>query len=143
MVKNNYPLPLIPSIIDKLRDAAVFTKMDLHLGYNNVQIKEGDEWKAAFTTYRGAFEPLVMFFGLNNSPVTFQTMMNAILKDLIDEGKVVVYIDDILIFTKTMEGHREIVKEVLRRLKDNDLFAKPEKCVFEVDKVEMLGLIIS
>jgi len=92
-----------------------------------VRIKEGDEWKAAFTTHRGAFEPTVMFFGLGNSPATFQTMMNAILQDLIDKGVVVVYIDDILIFTETEKGHNEIVEEVLKRLEENDLFLKPEK----------------
>ena len=80
--------------------------MDLWWGYNNLQIKEGDEWKAAFTTNRGSFEPTVMFFGLTNSPASFQTMMNAILKDLIDQGHVIVYMDDILIFTKDLEEHR-------------------------------------
>ena len=73
-------------------------------------MQQGDEWKAAFTTNCGLFEPLVMFFGLCNSPSTFQTMMNHIFRDLINEGKVVVYIDDVLIFTKTMEEHKEVVK---------------------------------
>ena len=84
--------------------------MDLRWGYNNVRIKEGDEWKAAFTCHRGAFEPLVMFFGLCNSPATFQTMMNELFKDM---PNVVVYIDDILIFTKDEAGHDAIVLEVL------------------------------
>ena len=84
------------------------------MGYNNVQIKEGDEWKAAFTMHQGAFEPVVMYFGLMNSPATFQTMMNSIMRDLIDQGVVVVYIDDILIFTKTEEEHDKIVEEVLK-----------------------------
>jgi len=92
MVKNNYPLPLISKLVDKVGKVKVFTKLDLRWGYNNVRIKEGDEWKAAFTTHCGAFEPLVMFFGLSNSLATFQTMMNAILWDLIDKGVVVVYI---------------------------------------------------
>ena len=92
MVKNTYPLPLVPDIINRISDskARYFTKLDVHWGYNNVQIKEGDEWKAAFQTNRGLFEPLVMFFGLTNSPATFQTMMNDIFKDLIDEGYMVV-----------------------------------------------------
>jgi len=127
--KNNYPLLLIPELIDRIGDAKVFTKLDLRWGYNNVWIKEGDEWKAAFTCQDGAFEPLVMFFGLCNSPETFQTMMNEIFHDM--AVVVMVYIDDILIFTKTEEGHDEIVEEVLRRLRANDLFLKPEKCFFK------------
>src|SRR5882757_3612264 len=77
-VKNGYPLPLISDLINQLRGAQYFTKLDVWWGYNNVRIKEGDEWKAAFHTNRGLFEPLVMFFGLTNSPATFQTMMNEI-----------------------------------------------------------------
>ena len=110
-VKNNYPLPLIPELIDCIRDAKLFTKMDLRWGYNNVHIKEGDKWKAIFTCHCGAFEPLVMFFGLCNSPATFQTMMNELFKDM---PNVVVYIDDILIFTKDEAGHDAIVLEVLK-----------------------------
>ena len=92
-----------------------------------------------FTCHRGAYEPLVMFFSLCNSPATFQTMMNDIFHDM---PAVIVYIDDILIFTKDKKGHDEIVLEVLCRLKENDLFVKPEKCFFKVREVEMLGLII-
>ena len=88
-VKNRYPLPLIQELVDKLQGSRVFTKLDVRWGYNNVRIREGDEWKAAFRTNRGLFEPTVMFFGLTNSPATFQTMMNDILRDLIDEGHVV------------------------------------------------------
>ena len=98
-VKNNYPLPLIGQLVDKLQGSKLFTKMDLRWGYNNVHIKEGDEWKAAFVCFRGAFEPLVMYFGLCNSPTTFQAMMNDIFADMDDV--VVVYINDLMIFTKT------------------------------------------
>jgi hypothetical protein len=84
----------------------------LRWGYNNVRIKEGDEWKAAFRTNRGLFEPTVMFFGLTNSPATFQAMMNTIFKDLIDTGKVVIYMDDILIFTASLEEHQSLVNQV-------------------------------
>jgi Reverse transcriptase (RNA-dependent DNA polymerase) len=83
-------------VVDKLKDACLFTKFDVRWGYNNVRIKEGDEWKAAFKTNRGMFEPLVMFFGLTNSPATFQSMMNSIFGDLIATGKVFIYMDDIL-----------------------------------------------
>ena len=104
-IKNKYPLPLISELIETLRGAKYFTKLDVCWGFNNVQIKEGDEWKAAFHTNRGLFEPLVMFFGLTNSPATFQTMMDDIFRELVAEGTVIVYLDDILIFTETIEHH--------------------------------------
>ena len=129
-IKNRYPLPLVADIIGQLRGARYFTKFDVRWGYNNVRIKEGDEWKAAFKTNRGLFEPTVMFFGLTNSPATFQAMMNHLFADMIDEGHVVIYMDDILIFTKTEKEHDELLRKILQRLKDNDLFLKPEKCAF-------------
>ena len=89
-MKNNYLLPLITELVDNMGSKQVFTKIDLRWGYNNVHIKEGDEWKAAFTTHVGSFEPVVMFFGMTNSPTTFQAMMNKILRDKINEGKVAV-----------------------------------------------------
>jgi len=104
-VKNRYPLPLISELVSQLRGAKYFTKLDIHWGFNNVCIKPGDEWKAAFRTNHGLFEPLVMFFGMTNSPTTFQTMMNDIFRTVIAEGIVVVYLDNILIFTKTEEEH--------------------------------------
>jgi len=90
-VKNNYPLPLITELIDNMGSKKVFTKMDLRWGFNNIRIKEGDEWKGAFTMHIGSFEPTVMFFRITNLPATFQAMMNEILRDLINEGKVTVY----------------------------------------------------
>ncbi|ESK84302.1 hypothetical protein Moror_3742 [Moniliophthora roreri MCA 2997] len=113
MIKNRYPLPLVTDLVDKLKTAKVFTKLDLHNGYNNIWIKDGDQWKAAFKTPRGLFEPTVMFFGLTNSPATFQAFMNDILKDFIDEGW------------------------------ENDLYLKPEKCEFEVTKTLFLGMVIT
>jgi len=139
-IKNNYPLPLILELIDRIGNAKVFTKLDLWWGYNNVHIKEGDEWKAVFTCQDGTFEPLVMFFELCNSPGTFQTMMNEIFHDM--AVVVMVYIDNILIFTKTEEGHDESIQEVLYRLHANDLFLKPEKCLFKQWEIEFFGLII-
>src|SRR5882724_4888120 len=115
-VKNAYPLPLIPDILNKVSEskAKYFTKLDIRWGYNNIRIKEGDKWKAAFQMNQGLFKPLVMFFGLMNSPATFQTMMNDIFKELIDEGVVTIYMDDILIFGgQTQEKHHEIVVRVL------------------------------
>jgi hypothetical protein len=142
-VKNKYPLPLIPELITKLRGAKYFTKLDVRLGFNNVRVKEGDEWKAAFRTNCGLFELLVMFFGLTNSPATFQTMMNDIFQELVMEGVVVVYLDDILIFTETLDQHREVTRRVLELLCQHKLFLKPEKCEFERTEVEYLGVIVS
>ena len=100
MVKNKYPLPLISELVSQLRGARYFTKLDVRWGFNNIRIKPGDKWKVAFQTNQGLFEPLVMFFRMTNSLATFQTMMNNIFRNLIAEGIVVVYLDDILIFTK-------------------------------------------
>ena len=94
-----------------------------------MRIKEGDEWKAVFSMPEGSFEPTVIFFGLTNSPATFQTMINDLLRDLVVKEKVAVFIDDVMIATETEEGHDKIVEKVLRRLKENDLFVKLEKCV--------------
>jgi len=107
-----------------------------------MRIKEGDEWKAVFLMPEGSFEPTVMFFGLTNSPAMFQAMMNDLLRDLVVEEKVVVFIDDVMIATETEKGHNEIVEEVLRRLEENDLFVKLEKCVWKVREVGFLGVII-
>src|SRR5204862_6727926 len=100
-------------LVAKLTNDKWFTKLDVRWGYNNVRIKEGDEWKAAFRTSRGLFEPLVLFFGLTNSPATFQTMMNDLFRELIDEGVVIIYLDDILIYTETIEEYKKIVKMLL------------------------------
>ena len=120
----------------------MFTKMDLRWSYNNIHIKEGDEWKAAFICHHSTFEPLVMFFSLHNSPSTFQTMMNEIFADM--EDAVVVYIDNIMIFTKMddLKKHNEIVLEVLHHLEDNDLYVKPEKCTFHTTEVDLLKMIV-
>ena len=136
IIKNNYPLPLISDLINSIRKKKVFMKMDLRWGYNNVRIKEGDKCKVVFSMLEGLFEPIVMFFVLTNSPATFQTMINNLLKDI------VVFIDDVMIAMETEEGHDEIVEEVLRRLEDNDLFVKLEKYVWKIKEVGFLGVII-
>ena len=141
-VKNNYPLPLITDLTNNMESKKVFTKIDLRWGFNNVRIKEGDEWKGAFTTYIGSFEPTVMFFGMTNSPAMFQAIMNEILRDMINEGKVAAFVDDVLVGTETEEGHDEIVEEVLKQLEENNLYVKPEKCVWRVRKIGFLGVII-
>ena len=128
-IKNNYLLPLISDLIDSIGKKKVFMKIDLRWGYNNVRIKEGDEWKAVFSMPEGSFELTVMFFGLTNSSAIFQAMMNDLLRDLVVEEKVAVFIDDVMIATETEEEHDEIVEEVLKRLEENNLFVKLEKCV--------------
>ena len=142
IVKNNYLLPLITDLVDSMGNKKLFTKMDLQWGYNNVRIKEGNEWKVAFTIHVGSFEPVVMFFGMTNSLATFQGMMNEIMRDLINEGKVVVFVDDVLIGMDDEKGHDEIVAEVLKRLEENDLYVKPEKCLWKVNKVNFLEVIM-
>ena len=142
-VKNKYLLPLISKLINKLRGAKYFTKLDVRWGFNNVWMKEGDEWKAAFQMNRGLFKLLVMFFRLCNSPATFQTMMDNIFDNLITEGVVVVYLDDILIFTESLEEHRKVTQRVMELLQKHNLFLKPEKSEFKMTEVEYLGVIIS
>jgi len=114
--------------LENISTKKVFTKMDLRWGYNNVRIKEEDEWKAAFTTPEGSFEPTVIFFGLTNSPAIFQAIIDELLRDLINTGKVVAFIDDMIIGTETEEGYEELVAEVIKRLEENNLYVKPEKC---------------
>ena len=116
----------ISELLDKLKGAKLFTKFDVRWGYNNIWIKKGDEWKAAFKTNKGLFEPTVMFFGMCNLPATFQAMMDSIFKDLIAEGLIIVYMDDILIFAKDKRQLDEITRKVLQRLQENDLYLKPE-----------------
>jgi hypothetical protein len=148
-IRNTYPLPLIPELIDRLNGCSLYTKFDIRWGYNNVWIKEGGEWKAAFITNEGLFEPTVMFFGLTNSPATFQTMMNSIFSKEIAEQWLMVYMDDMAIHTKKRTDemelqhilcHRSYVSRVLAKLLENNLFLKPEKCTFEQPSIEFLGV---
>ncbi|KAF8748393.1 hypothetical protein RHS01_10878 [Rhizoctonia solani] len=140
--KNVYPLPRQDDLMAKLRHAKLFTKLDLRWGYNNVRIKEGDEWKTAFRTKYGLFEYLVMPFGLTNAPAAFQHFMNDLFRDLIDVT-VVIYLDNILIFSEVPEEHPAHVREVLSRLMANQLFCKLSKCHFHVTTVNYLGIVIS
>jgi len=96
----------------------------------------------AFTTHIGLFEPVVIFFKMMNSLATFQGMMNEIMRDLINKGKVAVFVDNVLVGTDSEEGHDEIVAEVLKRLEENDLYVKPEKCLWKVNKVNFLGVVM-
>ena len=141
-IRNAYPLPLISDLVDKLRDAKVFTKFDVRWGYNNVRIKDGHQWKVAFITHKGLFEPTVMFFGLTNSPATFQRFMNDSFRDMIAEGWLVIYMDDLLVFSPDTALHEEPTKRVLQRMAELDLHLKLEKCKFVTDEVEYLGMIV-
>jgi Reverse transcriptase (RNA-dependent DNA polymerase) len=142
-VPNKYPLPLIPDLIHSIARKMLFTKFDVRWGYNNIPIKPGDEWKAAFKTSEGLFEPTVMFFGLTNLPATFQTMMDDIFQEEIAQGWVKIYMDDIIIATEDdEEEHTRCVNQVLKKLEEHDLYLKPEKCNFHVKEVEYLGIVI-
>jgi len=141
-IKDNYPLPLISDLIDTMGTKRVFTKMDLRWRYNNVRVKEGDEWKAAFIMHLEIFEPTVMFFSLTNSSATFQAMMNDILRDLINTREVAAFMDDILVGTEEEEKHSKIVEEVLRKMEENDLYVKPEKYIWKVREINFLGLVM-
>ena len=129
----------------------LFTTVDIQWGYNNIRIKEGDEWKGVFLTPEGLFEPTVMFFGLTNSPATFQTTMNAILHQEVGEGWLSIYMDDMAIHMAKLpheteeqhiQRHRTYIHRVLTKLEENDLYLKPKKCEFEKEEIEYLGVII-
>ena len=105
----------------------MFMKIDLQWSYNNIRIKEGDEQKAAFSMPEGAFEPMVIFFRLTNSPATFQAMINNLLRNMIEAGDITVFIDDVMVGKKTEKEHD--VEKVLRKMVENNLFVRPEKCV--------------
>ncbi len=124
-VKNRYPLPLMSSAFEILQ---VFTKLDLRNAYHLVRIKEGDEWKTAFNTPIGHFEYWVLLFGLVNAPAIFQALVNNVLRDMLNIF-VFVYLDDILIFSPSLQVHVQHVRRVLQRLLENCLFVKAEKCM--------------
>ena len=107
-----------------------------------MRIKERNEWKRAFIIYIRFFKPMVMFFGIINLPAIFQTIMNKILRDMINEKKVVAFVDDVLVRTETEKGHDKIIKEILKRLEENNLYVKPEKCTWKVRKIGFLGVVI-
>ncbi|XP_060754879.1 serine hydrolase-like protein isoform X1 [Neoarius graeffei] len=141
-VKNRYPLPLLSSAFELLQGATVFTKLDLRNAYHLVRVREGDEWKTAFNTLTRHYEYLVMPFGLTNAPAVFQALVNDILRDMLNKF-VFVYLDDILIFSKTLSEHTHHVQLVLRRLLENSLFVKAEKCKFHAQSVSFLGYVVT
>ena len=141
-VKNTFPIPRIDDLHDQLGKAHYFTKLDLYSSYHQIQITTGDEHKTAFTSRYGTYEFTVMPFGLTNAPSTFQTAMHALFHDWLDEF-VIVYLDDILVYSPTQEKHTRHVLRVLQRLNDNQWYCKLKKCEFAQTSIEYLGHIIS
>lgn len=141
-VKNRYPLPLISSAFELLQGATIFTKLDLRNAYHLVRIREGEEWETAFNTPIGHDKYLLMPFGLTNAPAVFQALVNDVLRDMLNKH-VFVYLDDILIFSKTHSDHIHHVQSVLQRLLENSFFVKAENCEFHVPSVSFLGYIVS
>ncbi|KAI2652387.1 Transposon Tf2-9 polyprotein [Labeo rohita] len=141
-VKYRYPLPLVPPALEQLRSARFYTKLDLRLAYNLIRIRKGDEWKTAFSTTSGHYEYRVMPFGLANSPSNYQAFVNDVFRDMLNRW-VIVYIDDILIYSNTFTDHVQHVRTVLQRLIQHKLYAKEEKCQFHQESVAFLGYMIS
>ena len=141
-IKDRYPLPSTDMLLDQLSRAKVYTKLDLRSAYHCIRIAKGDKWKTAICTRYGLYKYLVMPFGLTNAPAAFQRMGNKVLHKFIDQF-VIVYLNDILIYLETIEEHKGHVIKVLRVLRDNALYAKPEKCNFYCTSVEYLGFRVN
>jgi hypothetical protein len=141
-IKNKYPLPRIDNLFDQLKEATVFSKIDLRLGYHQLKVKEADIPKTAIRTRYGHYEFLVMPFGVTNAPFVFMDLMNRVFHKYLDQF-VVVFIDDILVYSATHEDHEEHLKTVLSILREKKLFAKLKKCEFWLKEVSFLGHVIS
>ncbi|GJU92285.1 putative reverse transcriptase domain-containing protein [Tanacetum coccineum] len=140
-VKNRYPLPRIDDLFDQLQGSSVYSKIDLRSGYHQLRIREEDIPITAFRTRYGHFEFQVMPFGLTNAPAVFMDLMNRVCKPYLDKF-VIVFIDDILIYSKSKEDHEEHLKIILGLLKKEKLYAKFSKCDFWLDSVQFLGHVI-
>jgi hypothetical protein len=141
-MKNKYPLPRIEDLFDQMRDARVFSKIDLRSGYHQMKIRPSDIPKTTFSTRYGLYEFIVMSFRLTNAPTYFMNLMNKVFMEYLDRF-VVVVIDDILIYSKSESDHEEHLTLVLQKLWDNQLYAKYSKCEFWINEVSFLGHIIS
>ncbi|MCL1462451.1 reverse transcriptase family protein, partial [Klebsiella pneumoniae] len=141
-IKNKYPLPRIDDLFDQLKGATVFSKIDLRSGYHQLRIREEDIPKTAFTTRYGLYEFTVMSFGLTNAPAFFMNLMNKVFMEYLDKF-VVVFIDDILIYSQSEEDHQHHLRLVLGKLREHQLYAKLSKCEFWLSEVKFLGHVIS
>jgi hypothetical protein len=141
-VKNKYPLPRIDDLFDQLCGACVFSKIDLRSGYHQLKIRECDIPKAAFISRYGLYEYTVMSFGLTNAPVFFMYLMNKVFMEYLDKF-VVVFIDDILVYSRSKEEHKEHLRLALQKLRENRLYFKLSKCEFWMKQVTFLGHVIS
>ena len=141
-IKNKYPLPRIDELLDRLHGATVFSKIDLRSGYHQVRIHPSDIDKTAFNTRYGHYEYLVLPFGLTNAPATFMHLMNSVFADYLDEF-VIVFLDDVLVFSRTTEEHKRHVRLVLQRLREHRLYANMKKCEFFQPKISFLGHVVS
>ena len=141
-IKNRYSLPLVSETLSQLSKAKYYTKLDIISAFNKLRIREGDEWKAAFTCRYGLFEPLVLPFGLSNGPASFQAYINHALRGYLDRF-CTAYMDDILIYSENLTEHRNHVKSILQRLREHGLQVDISKCSFETNQVTYLGLIVS
>ncbi|CAA0830254.1 Uncharacterized mitochondrial protein AtMg00860, partial [Striga hermonthica] len=141
-VKNKYPLPRIEDLFDQLRGASVFSKIDLHSGYHHLKIRESDISKTAFRTHYGHYEFVVMPFGLSNAPAVFMDLMNRVFHPFLDQF-VIVFVDDILVYSRSIDQHKEYLRIVLETLRREKLYAKFSKCEFWLDRVAFLGHIVT
>ena len=141
-VKNKYPMPIVDELLDELAGARYFTKLDLRSGYHQIRLTEEDEAKSAFRTHSGHYEFRVMPFGLSTAPATFQSAMNQVFAQQIRKS-VLVFVDDILIYSNTIEDHAMHLAEVFQLLRKHNLFVKRSKCSFAQQSLEYLGHIIS
>jgi len=141
-VKNKHPMPIVEELLDELAGSAWFSKLDLRSGYHQIRVAPQDIHKTAFRTHQGLYEYVVMPFGLTNAPATFQGLMNEVFAPLLRKG-VLVFMDDILIYSPTLEDHACLLTAVLQILSGNNLFAKPSKCSFAQNSIEYLGHVIS
>jgi hypothetical protein len=142
IVKNKYPLPRIDDLFDQLKDAKIFSKIDLRSGYHQVRIKDEDISKTAFRTRYIHYELMVVPFGLSNTPVVFMCLMNGVFRNYLDKF-FIVFLDDVLVYSKTEEEHKQHLRVVLQVLREHQLYAKLSKCSFYQRQIHYLGHIIS